>query len=80
MAFAKMDVEKLIFRSELHKWRKIFRALLARFLLYGYAMLAVAALGERDSKFYAIYAISGILFVVETGVILYFRYGCEWKR
>ena len=75
-----LDVEQLIFRSDFHKYRKIFRALLARFLLYGHAILAVWIVSQMDSRYYAIYAVSVLLFIIETTLILYFRYGCEWKR
>jgi len=70
-----LDVEQLIFRSDFHKYRKIFRALLARFLLYGHAILAVWIVSQMDSRYYAIYAVSVLLFIIETTLILYFRYG-----
>lgn len=77
---AKLDVEQLIFRSDFHKYRKIFRALLARALLYSHAFLAVWIAGQIDTRYYGIFAVSGLFFLMETVTILYFRYGCEWKR
>ncbi|XP_053378264.1 transmembrane protein 26-like [Mercenaria mercenaria] len=76
----KVTVNSLIFRSDLHKYRKIFRAIFTRLLLVAHCSIAIVLAGRIDSRYYGIFAPSIFLFLAEAGIILYFRWGCEWKR
>lgn len=76
----KMNFDSLIFRSDFHKYRKVFRALFARLLLMAHCCFSVYLVAKIDTRYYGIYAPYLFFFLVETAAILYFRWGCEWKR
>lgn len=76
----KLTTESLIFRSEFHKYRKILRAVFTRVLLAGHCVIAILLAGKIDFRYYMIFAPFLFLFLAETATILYFRWGCEWKR
>ncbi|WAR25513.1 TMM26-like protein [Mya arenaria] len=76
----KLNLERIEFRSDFHKYRKVFRAVLARTLLIGHACVSVYTAAKVDARYNGIYALCIPLFFLETATVLYFRYGCEWKR
>lgn len=76
----KLTIDSLVFRSDFHKCRKIIRAVLARILLICHSCVAIFVVGKINSRYYGIYAPSLFCFLLEMATILYFRWGCEWKR
>lgn len=76
----KVDLEQLMFRSGRHKYRKIVRAIVARTLLIAHASYAIYICGLLKDTHFLMYGVLLFLFIPETITILYFRYGCEWKR
>lgn len=75
-----VTMDSIIFRSDFHRWRKIFRALLARILLLAHAIVAIWLVSRDEKKYLGFYVPCLVLFILETGTILYFRNGCEWNR
>ena len=75
-------MEHPVFRSTFHKYRKIFRALLARVILAAHSALTIyqTILVKEDERYYGMFGLTVPLFLMETGIILYFRQGCEWKK
>ncbi|XP_060593509.1 transmembrane protein 26-like [Ruditapes philippinarum] len=77
----KISLDSLIFRSDFHKYRKIFRAILTRLLLLTHCVVAILIVAKTvDVRFYGIFAPYIFFFLLETSVILYCRWGCEWSR
>lgn len=71
-----------VFRSTFHKYRKIFRALLVRTILSIHGALAIyqTVQMKNDERYYGILAWMVPMSLMETGIILHFRQGCEWRR
>ena len=63
-------------------YRKIFIALLVRVILAAHSALTIyqTILVKDDERYYAMFGMTVPLFLMETGIILYFRQGCEWKK
>ena len=75
-------MERPVFRSTFHKYRKIFRAIFARTILSAHSALAIyhTVQVKEGERYYWLFSWMLPMTVLETGVILYFRQGCEWKK